>query len=358
MNSIKYTGDPHNFQKRVNITEDKYIMKPRCSLWEYEFLSNDGSIRRLLKQKSIQEFGHDLFAALPQVMYYNKEDLLQSSVLEKVILDRCVNLDDYECLLIGAVIGLCAWFGMSDLHKNNIVFGRDSTGKLKFGPIDIECIFDNFALPSQTHLMPTKDFKEKNCGLIDIVKILDRCKISSMGASICLGYIDSVRFLEEIEEEISCQMSVDCYKKAPIRVITKQTSDYKKYISGCQSLNDVMCKSEVVQLSRGDIPYYFRLLDSQNLYYYTNKLYDFIPIKETELSYLTTSIEKPKIYHKKLTRNPHHLTLLKAGTLQLSKLFCRNIRAGSVNRKKIRLNIDDKKIFIYNHHIGEVLCLR
>ncbi len=151
-----HLGDPHNFGKSVRLTRNGLIYKPRTLVWEHLLLSDFGNLRSLLGLISAQSGLSPSVDVLPNLNFKPRTTpaFISDGYVQPSKLLPIVNLIPSEARSIGAVIALCTYLGISDLHSENTVLGRDASLRLHFGPIDIESIFWPLSLPSQTGLIP------------------------------------------------------------------------------------------------------------------------------------------------------------------------------------------------------------
>ena len=70
-----------------------------------------------------------------------------------------------EARQIGFTFGIVLWFGLGDLHYQNIVVGKQAGDKFIFAPLDIESIFEDVFLPSQTLLLPNIELPLHHSGI-------------------------------------------------------------------------------------------------------------------------------------------------------------------------------------------------
>ena len=59
--------------------------------------------------------------------------------------------------IVGKSLALWAWLGVADLHWENMALGRDASGAIVFGPLDVELILADLSLPTETKLLPDAD---------------------------------------------------------------------------------------------------------------------------------------------------------------------------------------------------------
>lgn len=262
------------------------------------------------------------------------------------------SLTEKEVVQIGAVIGLCAWLGLSDLHEDNFSYGRTQTGKLICAPLDIECIFNDYSLPSQTHIISTKTAIE-SAGLTKLN--IENAAENSTNFLACIihGYFETLSFLEMNRKTVAKYFTKnkECYDW-PVRVILRNT---KKYLN---AENSSFIDAELEQLSRGDIPYFFRTGKSLNYYYLSGKsdLQEKIKVLDNTLK---MSIHTRLLCNDKFVDRIHFENLISNGTLQMLRFFSRGLKNQIGKFKETRIEVSDDRIYFTpgEHHRG-FLCKR
>jgi len=257
----KIFADSHNFGKSV-FFEEGYIYKPRPVGLEWLLLSVESPLRKLLSESNI-------FAAkcLLNINYDNqsfKPSLKENRVeyIEKPFIKKSLSEQDY--LDIGSVIALTQWFGLSDLHHENMFIGHQANGNFICSPIDIECIFEHHNLPSQSLLVPSYLIEKDQSGLKDIFG-----HVSEGNHIACLisGYVDTFEKLNSISKDIyDLVLNLSDTRGFSSRVILRSTQKYYDLKEGREHFD--MFDEESIQIANGDIPYFFKFLDSKDIYYW------------------------------------------------------------------------------------------
>jgi hypothetical protein len=326
-------GDPHNFGRRVHVATDGSIIKPRSLAWESIFLSKTSSIRNLISNLANEQSEIDPLGIFPQISFYFDNKQASSGRVEylKTFNDNLeLNEDDFSH--IGASIGAIAWFGINDLHFDNIVFGLDSDHHLIFGPIDIEGALENFLLLSQTLLIPANKHPIKAYGL----KKIEHYARTNVGAVSALvhGYISSFDFLDRSSELIFSEIfKLFEDTSLPIRRYLRSTAEYIGIQNGSLSplsLSQPLCVAELTQLNRGDVPYFISFINDENIYeldIHLNAVKVDLPNKFV-LAKMSTI---PRRFGSNLDR-PHISTLRTTGALQIAQWLDRKIDFQSIFR--------------------------
>jgi len=344
-----YIGDPHNGGKRV-FSEGSRVFKPRNIFWEHLFLSKDSDfwfiLNSVLSKKDKDALPSNLF---PNLKFWpdSNDGMFASGYVEKLSL-RQINPSDISIKQfeeIGSLIAFLSWVGIGDLCKSNIMLGTTFVhGNLVLAPIDIESVFNDFMLPSQTSLLPSRWVDDADCGLADIMPFLRREAIScpEIIAAICIGYINFLNSIQKyndiIDEKI---LSIDNIDKIPVRVLLRSTRIYS-------SNNEKLEEDELIQIKRGDIPYFFRFLFKKGIFYYNS---DDLKTSATVSSELQSEALKFARYtscqFNKHGRQRAHL-LTKAGILQIIKMFFNKINT-DISYNGMKIIVDSRKVK-YSYH--------
>lgn len=168
---------------------------------------------------------------------------------------------------IGAVVGLASWFGMGDLHRQNVAFGTLDDGRPVCTPLDIECLLVDHQLPAQSRLIGYHDEKGSGCGLAGFQELLEEAgRPGNLVAAALHGYIGVIVTLTRHEREVAAALSPEPgISRWPIRVILRDTAEYGSILAGSAPADGTpaLLPSESAQLARGDVPYYYRESASQ-----------------------------------------------------------------------------------------------
>src|SRR5439155_10070540 len=60
---------------------------------------------------------------------------------------------DALATIVGRALALWSWLGVSDLHWENLVLGRDRRDRVVFAPLDVEMILSDLRRPTETKLL-------------------------------------------------------------------------------------------------------------------------------------------------------------------------------------------------------------
>jgi hypothetical protein len=253
----KFLGDPHNGGKAVCLNNKGRIEKPRPCLAEWFFLSDKSPLRILYNDTFI-------FTYFPNLEFYGEELSCHGEVSR---LDVDPNLIDSSHVhkvaeATGNLLAVSQWFGLSDLHFENIKFGIDRNNKLILAPIDIECFFQEIKLPFQTGLI-SKNNTDKNFGFKGIIS-----QKNGSPVRIIENYLSTMKMLKSRQSLIS-KIINEVFTQADLsRVILQDTANYHEWIDG-KVLSCLYTNEEIAQLTVGDIPYFFRTLYSKQINYWS-----------------------------------------------------------------------------------------
>jgi hypothetical protein len=259
-------GETHNFGQSVKRVSNSLIHKPRCIFWEWLFLGNS-PLRELLDQILIDST--PITASWPRTTFLSNDDFQTGTV--GVVSGLPLNtISLNEARQIGFTIGIALWFGLGDLHIENILAALDNKGRFVFAPLDIESVFEDVLLPSQTLLLPGPELPISKCGLGRIAVFL---KDPALILEMCRGTLFGFNSLSDNSDAIKSLTAKMVFKYKPIiRKIVRSTQDYVDFMKGkVPSLPDKnpFCPSEKTQIARGDVPYFFRSCESDHLYFFS-----------------------------------------------------------------------------------------
>lgn len=268
MSILNHLSEPHNFGKRVIERPDGWISKPRSVFWEKLFLSQS-SFRMAVEEFFVRTDRFNPFTNIPTLNFGPSDN--EYSEVEKLIIEPIYHITRTEAQSLGAACATFAWFGVTDLNSENVFIGRRNS-VFTFAPIDIECIGSDLAMLSETLLVPNYYIPDRKSGLMSILEVL-RNDSDRLLAPICHGYLDAIHtFLEN--EAFFDEVFINAIGgvRPPIRVLLRKTASYANFMNGCAKPKEFIKQplaSELEQMSRGDIPYYFRYPERKTIYHYT-----------------------------------------------------------------------------------------
>jgi hypothetical protein len=271
-------GDSHNFGRRVELRSGR-VHKPRALLWEELLLSAKSPLRKLLEASAKADgWPSDAFGFLPTLKFYPGKTGLGGAVQEVRLAPLAkLSARDKQALavILGRSVALWSWLGVSDLHWENLVLGRDAHGRIVFGPLDIEMILADLSLPTETKLVPDADPEyaamcQHACGVRRVLPYLGKPVSAEHVLAMAAAYRATLGFLDRHARAIAeVFRRLPGLRTTPIRVCLRSTAEYVQ--AGTQELWPPLLDAEAEQLGRGDVPYFFRLYGQKGIHYYANR---------------------------------------------------------------------------------------
>jgi hypothetical protein len=155
------------------------------------------------------------------------------------------------------------------------VLGVDDRGRTVFSPLDVEMILDDLSLPTETKLLPDADPEyaaicRHASGVRRALPFLGKPVEVGDLLAMAGAYRRTLVFLDDQARAIADVMagSPDL-REAPIRVCLRGTDEYVRARS--EPVWPPLLDAESEQLSRGDIPYFFRLYGRPGIHYYGDR---------------------------------------------------------------------------------------
>lgn len=267
-------GDSHNFGHRVTI-EGNLVHKPRTLLWEWLTIGEGSPLRALLCTLAKDEGHEGAFAFLPELRF-SSPSAREGGRVERLDLAPLGELSRDEKRALATVVGrslaLWSWLGVSDLHWENLALGRARDGHVVFGPLDVEIVFDDFAFPTATKLLPEAcpEYGAMNrhaAGLRRVLPFLGKpLEVGDLVATVG-AYAATLALLDRHRTRIAeTILAVPQLRDAPIRVLLRGTGEYVE--SRTKRVWPPLLDAEAEQLARGDIPYFFRLYGRPGIHYF------------------------------------------------------------------------------------------
>ena len=254
-------GDYHNFGRCVQILNKEWITKPRDCHFEFTIFSKRSPLRKFLDEIFTKD-GYPL-TNLPYLKFKNviKKSLISNTHVEMLRIEEVkTSLNEEQLKYIGSLMAICLFFGIGDLHEENIIIGRDlSTKNLYIAPIDLEVNLTSTPTLKHTLLLNTNS-KHVNPGLIRIKNLIGN---PEKVLNILEGFVNGIILLNENITKIRSILSkINSNQKISTRVLVRDTNEYKKKIKS------KLYEEESTQLTRGDIPYFFRYYKEKNIYFW------------------------------------------------------------------------------------------
>lgn len=316
----KRLSDLHNFGRYVYFAEDNYVFKPRFLGWEEFFLSYKSPLRSYFKASTNKN--EDPFFFFPLLRFKNISNIdIPCGYIEKVSLTQSQTHENlYIEKAVGNLIAIVLWFGLSDLHFENIFSGFDKNNNYFCFPIDIEIVFGKISLLSNTLLFPDSEEKDQLHGTKNLGS---KIKNPAIVISSFLNTIDTLSKNKDKIFEIIIKNIVP--EKFPVRYVIRATKEYYNFIQKNQH-QTYFINEEIIQLNRNDIPYFFTFLNSRNIFYYTSS-YGSFDIVESKLD-LDCNYSPMWKKNKPELQNHENIDLIKLTILQ----FLRSLKINDISR--------------------------
>ncbi len=256
-----FLADKHNFGQQVEKVlrgSDHWYRKPRTLYWEWLFFGNTSPLKSLFNQKGL----HSERALADYFFNLDIEIENTWSGFAKEIQSEVLSPTLEHFYAFGALVAYCYIFGIRDLHKQNLVMT-----KTHFQAVDAEVVFVTLNLPHETLLLPFKHVGYEFAGVGALVNSKDEITQEQI-EHLVLGYWDLFDLVSKQTAEIDKTISELDFSKTPSRVIIRNTSEYTNFKN---NLPSNALPSEVEQMRRGDIPFYFKFVKDKRLYWLTEK---------------------------------------------------------------------------------------
>lgn len=253
------TADLHNFGKsvqRIGRDSDAYYLKPRPIYWEWLFFGRNSPLSDFFSQSRLPGFA-------PRKVLFNLDTEINddfSGRSREVVATKNMENKPTHHYGLGVLLAYCYIFGIRDLHKNNVI--KTDT---HLQVVDAEVVLSKLLLPHETLLLPFKEVDSKLCGASHVLD-LDSKMDSEMFKTILTGYLDTFENVlkNRIEIERVFAGRDEEMRRVPVRHILRDTFHYRD--AKVREPEIPFFESELKQLARGDVPYYFKNLgDSQVL---------------------------------------------------------------------------------------------
>ncbi len=258
-------GDTHNFGQSVQLSEN-WVKKPRPLFWEWLFLSMASPLRQLSQTGERLSPEADPFTFFPDLKF-NFEDVARLKSSGKVEFCKQTSAAKIEGSLLAKGFGHCLaqalFWGITDLHFENIAFAEVSKSKqpLIF-PIDIETIFYRQNLLSQSSMLKSSKNQRIAVGARQLLDL--RLNV----AEIIDSFLKATLFFQENRIKISTVLTALQIQQYPIRCILKPTYQYFSFLkTGTTDIE--FFSEEIVQMKRGDIPYFYTYLGTGKILFLT-----------------------------------------------------------------------------------------
>jgi hypothetical protein len=336
-------ADLHNFGQRVTLETgpDGHLLykKPRPIYWEWLFFGLDSPLVPFLQEDHHRDFGSVANSVFGLQVKYNSSDRGIGHSREVPTLTDLPESNAKDFGQFGMLLGYCYVLGIQDLHYQNVVRTRDRTQV-----IDAEVVLSNLILPSETLLLPLLDRPWSNAGIRyhqpDKNKFsINQIKSLIEGFSYSLQAVarKSLPLTESIERELSK------HDPFPIRVILRDTI---KYLNGTADIEGKpLFSEEIEQINRGDVPYFFKFLNSDEVYFYTSREGQYAKVAVPD--YFKDIVKRVAIAPKYLLDQKRIETkLLPSGILHLCRTIIPSEWMGAFEISGIKIQVNPDEIFV------------
>ncbi len=273
---LELDSDLHNFGRRTFLSTQGRITKHRSLMAEYIFFGSDSSFRQHINRLFAQICPRGIL--LPALEFYAPRDTTVSLApreMQQLILapmGRAFRSSDYH--QIGAYIALSAFIGLNDSHRHNIMLGLHD-GAFTFVSVDCETVLSDIP-----HAIALGLFRhDSNCPCkskycfhygLSALKLAADEHLPSMPTDIIWGHQAMRRLLLE-HQELLTEQFVKTLNNQPLvfRKLYNFTYAYFKALT-TKDYTD-FCDEEILQMERGDIPYFFQIYGDSDVYYWRNE---------------------------------------------------------------------------------------
>lgn len=270
-------GDSHNFGRHV-VERDGRMVKPRTVFWEWLFLSAESPLRQaLVLAAERSRLSSQYFDFLPDLKFANTR-AREGGEVEKLELEPLPELSSEEKLELAGIVGksLAFWsyFGVADLHWENVALGRNAQGRMILTPLDIEMVLADLSHPTDTKWIPDADPEVADvcrhaAGVRRVLPYLGKPIGIEHMMRIAREYVRMLEVLGKQTKDIAAVFAqIEDLKDIPIRVCLRGTDEYMQ--DDIDSLWPPLLDEEMEQLDRDDIPYFFRLYNQPGIHYFSN----------------------------------------------------------------------------------------
>ena len=377
-------GDTHNFGKYTSAKKCEdgwFYIKPRPVYWEYLFFGKSSPLKSIFKKNPELDtlcsmINLDVYSSpmASDVFPSGKVRLIRRTRL-KTFLSRPGN----DALLARQFGALCAYsffFGIADLHLENAILSDEG-----LQPVDVECVFiKNKYLSNSCLISANSSDKKSDISLSATLKSFVKKKPQWILNLLFSAYVDTLFGLMECATDIKVLLKkADLnINRMPIRSILRPTDLYffwramenkisarekplakisfkKKFFPHRRSkearqrmllINSDLISEELVQLKRGEVPYFFTFLGDSRIYYLTSEK-NLHPkhvhkLRNVDLKAVIAVKDLGKLFHKtRVIKEGVHLGLIELAWDLLPRDF-----TGSFEWKQIKMVVSKEKIQI------------
>ena len=257
-------ADLHNFGRsvqQIGRASGVYFQKPRPLYWEWLFFGKDSPLAGFFetngdsRPQQPRNFIFNLEIEMAQDFSGSSRQILPTARGD-VLLTHAYSL--------GVLLGYCYVFGIRDLHRHNVI-RTDSHLQV----IDAEVVLVKLLLPHETLLLPFKNIGPDLCSASHLGNPASGFPVGTV-KEILSGYLEVFSCIQKNRDGIRAVFRErrDEMAKIPVRDIVRDTPRYREWNDKVPEIP--FFQAEMEQLSRGDIPYFFKFIGDKSLYAYTD----------------------------------------------------------------------------------------
>ena len=225
------------------------------------------------------------------------------------------HIRDEQLVNYGILIAYAYSFGLQDLHAENLA--RTSS---RVQVLDAELVLGDLQLPHQTLLLPFHGLRWSECGLSLLFDSLDAIGSDDV-ALVISGFVAACLELKSRADELSAELwsQIRNGGNPPIRVLLRLSRDYRQL----SDFTPPLLVEERIQMAREDVPYFFKFVGDEQLYYYTDTDGGFAPAALGEAHPDLISKIKCVGHAPEALLNAHRIgsIILPTGVLYLAKML-------------------------------------
>lgn len=286
-------GDLHNFGRRVERIEREgrlFFRKPRPIVGELFLLGRNSPIKKLifsrLKNQQSMDAWNSIFSIVgePQFMQDNWSEgcgEIEGLVwLEKNELQELKNSSnefaENFAFSFGIILGYAFVMGIKDLHSENFVITKDG-----IHVVDGEIGFEGIRSIHETNIVGCDKITRFMSGLslffvfnkkipdLENLTETDFCIPPNLFAEVLRGFLEAVDILDSVKEDLKKLLSDFLIENEslPFRVLLRATYDYDAFMKYGEVPQIPFLESELTQMARGDIPYFFSTYEDRSIFY-------------------------------------------------------------------------------------------
>jgi hypothetical protein len=177
----------------------------------------------------------------------------------------------------GALIAYCLVFGVRDLNFQNFVFTDRG-----YHLVDAEVAFELINFASQTNAFGTNQMSKMLSGLAGFFVANGKINQHTFDLStfeftldkncsfaLLTGFLEMIDLFEQKRIDVLKATTDFFYQHmdVPLRIIFRNTLEYSNFLFGDQTTKMDFLKSELEQLSREEVPYFFYYPNRDEIYY-------------------------------------------------------------------------------------------